>query len=74
MRTRRDHPNYCITKIGQNVEKSPGDFEGTCCHSNPSEKSFVYAGLKKCPLGTVIKVLLNGPHDLDVNSRVEAIQ
>ena len=25
-RTSIDHPNYCITEIGQNTEKSPGDF------------------------------------------------
>ena len=24
-RTSGDHPNYCITEIGQNTEKSPGD-------------------------------------------------
>ena len=24
-RTSRDHPNYSIIKIGQNIEKSPGD-------------------------------------------------
>ena len=25
MRTRGDHPNYCVTEIGQNTKKSPGD-------------------------------------------------
>ena len=25
-RTSGDHPNYCITLIGQNTEKSPGDW------------------------------------------------
>ena len=25
-RTSRDHPNYCIIEIGQNIEKNPGDF------------------------------------------------
>ena len=24
-RTGRDHPNYSIVEIGQNIEKSPGD-------------------------------------------------
>ena len=24
-RTSRDHPDYCITAIGQNTERSPGD-------------------------------------------------
>ena len=27
-RTIWDHPNYSITKIGQNTEKSPGDLKG----------------------------------------------
>ena len=35
-RTSGDHPNYSIVEIGQNTEKSPGDFK-TCCLSNSSE-------------------------------------
>ena len=30
-RTSGDHTNYCITKIGQNTEKSPGYLRGIVC-------------------------------------------
>ena len=35
-RTRGDHLDYNIVKIGQNTEKSPRD--ETSCHSNSNEK------------------------------------
>ena len=40
-----DHPNYCLIKIGQNTEKSPGDLRRRC-HSNSSEKRSANAGVK----------------------------
>ena len=34
-RTSRDHPNYSIVKIGQNTEKSPGDFRNLSLFKTP---------------------------------------
>ena len=48
-KTRENHPNYSIIKIGQNFEKSPGDLrrlEETCSHSNFREKPLANAGMK----------------------------
>ena len=30
-----DYPNYCIIKIGQNTEKSPGDFKRLAITQTP---------------------------------------
>ena len=37
-RTSGDHAYHSIIKIDQNTEKSPGDIEETCYHSNSSER------------------------------------
>ena len=34
-RTSRDHPNYSITKIGQNTEKSPGELRRLAVYQTP---------------------------------------
>ena len=39
------HLDYSITKIGQNTEKSPGDFRN-CCYSGSSEKPSADACVK----------------------------
>ena len=36
-RTSGDHPNYCIVKIGQNTEKSPGDLGRVAVAQTPVE-------------------------------------
>ena len=45
-RTSEDHPNNSVFKISQNTEKSPGNLQETCCHSNSSEKPSANAGVK----------------------------
>ena len=45
-RMSRDHPNYNMAEISQNTEKSPGDFEEICCHSNSYEKPSANTGIK----------------------------
>ena len=40
------HPKYSIVKIGQDIEKSPGDLRKTCCHSDPSESASGNDGVK----------------------------
>ena len=37
-RTKRDHPDYSITKFGQNTEKSPGDLRISDATQTPVEK------------------------------------
>ena len=32
-----DHPNYCITEISQNIEKSPGDLRRLAVTQTPEE-------------------------------------
>ncbi len=34
-KTKRDHPNYCIIKIGQNNEKSPEDLRKLAVTQTP---------------------------------------
>ena len=47
-RTSGNHPNESITENGQNTEKSPGELEETCGHSNSSEKLSANADVKNC--------------------------
>ena len=35
LRTSGDHPNYCIIKIVQNTEKSPGDLKRLAVAQSP---------------------------------------
>ena len=37
LRTSRDHPDYYITKIGQNTEKSPGDMRRLAVTQTPAK-------------------------------------
>ena len=37
-RTRRDHPNYSINKMGQHTEKSPGDLRRIAVTQTPVRK------------------------------------
>ena len=41
-----DHPNENIIKIGQNNEKSPGDYRTLCSDSNSSERLSTNANVK----------------------------
>ena len=45
-RKSRDHLDYSIIKIGQNMKKSPGDLRRLCCHSYFSEGPSPKVGVK----------------------------
>ena len=52
-RTSGDHPNYSITEISQNTEKSPGDLRS---HSNSRETPLANADMKNFKRVTIIVI------------------
>ena len=44
----RDYPNYRITEINQNTDKSSWRLEETCSHSNFSERPSANTDVKNC--------------------------
>ena len=43
----KNHWNYSIVEVGQNTKKSPWRPEGTCCHSDSTERPSAKVGVKK---------------------------
>ena len=50
-----DHPNYSIIDIGQNTDKTPGDFLSL---SNASEKPSANAGIKNFQKSKIIIMMI----------------
>ena len=49
-----DHPNYSIVEIEQNTEKSPGDIEEICCHSDSRGNPSANTGVKNSQKSKII--------------------
>ena len=41
-----DHTNYCLIKVGQNTEESPGDLRKLVVTQNPVKKTSANIGVK----------------------------
>ena len=56
-RSSKDHPDYSIVKISQNIKKSPKRHEETCCHSNSRGKLSANAGVKNYHRSKIIIII-----------------